>query len=305
MSDTESENRPPFRNVTTADDLEENVNSLTTFSSAFHIRLLRDFLQLRAFKNYAVRKIASLRRFQTEHESVLGTILQLQKFQESAVTRLRCIEEKMDDVSDGQKSMPVGSITDSGPKFVGENPDPQAVNGSRGGGKSDSDAGDASDGEDVGDASDESDASYRDSELALLVRSLFQKRSLNVNESDVDEDTNAQVKALLSTVRVKIQNNLAHRIQRPIQSPVPHHNHTPGPRRLGIKKRSQRPVASRPVTKPVTAERNTQRPQPDDTETNWFKLSFSDTLTQAPKPPSELICTFSHFKCHCMIPSRL
>lgn len=130
------------------------------------------------------------------------------------------------------------------------------------------------------------DQSHGDSELSLLVRTLFQKGALNVNEADVDEDTTAQVKCLLSNVRVKNQSPLVERIESPTQTPVPHHNHGPGPRRLGITKRSHRPVASRPVTKPVTADRNAQRPKQDKAEADLFNLTFSDTLTQAPKKPA-------------------
>lgn len=107
MSDTKSEHYPPFRNVSLTSDLEENVKSLTKYSTAFHIRLLRELLQPCASKNYAVSEIASMRPFRTEQDSVLGSLRHLQHFKESAITRFQRVEEKMEGASDRQSRCPL------------------------------------------------------------------------------------------------------------------------------------------------------------------------------------------------------
>lgn len=248
--DTESEHRYPFRNVTLDEDLEQNVNLLTSSASAFGIRLVRELLQLRRFKRYAMNEIGSLSRFRKENENVQREVRQMRKFQQSVSTHFRYIEDKINGVSDGQEAIPVGSDSSSQPIEV--TPTSQRV-------QSDPS------GDDV--ESDEPKASCGNNELASLVRTLFEKGALNVNESNGDDTTAAEVHELLTTVRVKVQ--------------------SPGAHRFGITKRRQLPDVSRPVTTPVTAERGmkSEEPEKPETKSDRFDLTFDETLTQSPQTP--------------------
>lgn len=167
MFDTESEHLPPFKNVAADDVLEKHLSPLKTLSSTFHIRLLRELLQLRKFKNYATKEKVSLSWFWKKKENMLQNVHELQKFQQTSVSQFRYIEDKIDGGFDGQKSIPDGSESSSQKVEVEDSPTSQRVQNIPSGEQSKTGA---------------SKVSCDDSEVASLVGSLIEKGTLSAND---------------------------------------------------------------------------------------------------------------------------
>lgn len=293
MSDFDSDSCPPFKNFCDDKTLDDNLSSFTSCISIFHQRQLSEVLELRRFKRYAVTAIARHGRICDQVPRMKNDISDLQKFQDLVKAHFKSAEDKISDLEARRDVGPSDIGGDNGDEkhlADGENNDEIART------DADDDVAPNSDGAGVGNqgaglptssgnqgagapTSSVSNHSSADGNLSpkvtmsSLVRKLFQKGAITVNDSDADDVTKDEANMLLNRVHGRLQSPLAQRMT------------------IGKRARRIRNTGLPSVDTPVTAERPTPRTAAREVldnaehkhkEAEYFALTFPETLTQPP-----------------------